>query len=111
MYPQRELTALAACKVSLRRDIAVRRAWCKEAAIGVARPLKWLDRVLAFLHRIPPAALFAAVPLGFLVKRSLFPRAGILGMLLRWGPLAFGAARLMNSAAKARPAPVSSPRE
>jgi len=93
MYPQRELTALAAYKITLRGDIALRRAAMAQAAAKVAQPLEWLDRVVAFWRRIPPLAKFAALPLGFLVKRTIFPRWKILGPLLRWGPLVLGASR------------------
>jgi hypothetical protein len=103
MYPQPELTRLAAYKVALRRDIAFRRAECVEAATSVARPFEWFDRMRAFWRRLSPLAQLAAVPLGFAVKRTLFPRAKFLGSLLRWGPLAFGAARAIGSAVKARP--------
>jgi hypothetical protein len=60
-----------------------------------------MDRMLAFWRRVPPSALFTAVPLGILVKRALFPRMGIVAMLLRWGPIVFGAARLIGFAARA----------
>ena len=100
MYPQRELTRLAAYKVALRRDIAFRRAECAEAAARATQPLEWLDRMLAFLRRLSPFAQFAAVPLGFLVTRAVFPRSKILGSLVRWGPLVFGAVRGISSAVK-----------
>ncbi len=102
MYPQRELNRLAACKAALRMDIAFRRDQCAEAAIAAARPLEWLDRMLAIWRRLPPAALFGAVPLGFLVRRALFPRARIPSLLLRWGVLVFGAVRIISSAVRAR---------
>lgn len=107
MYPQQELTRLAAYKVALRRDISFRRIQCVEAAARVARPFEWLDRMRAFWRRLSPLAQFAAVPLGFAVKRTLFPRARFLGPLLRWSPLVFGAARAIGSAVKARPGPAN----
>ena len=91
MYPDRELTRLAAYKAALRRDIALRRAQCAVAAARVAQPLEWLDRMLAFWRRLSPLVKFAALPLGFLLKRSLAPRTRILGTLLRWGPPVLGA--------------------
>ena len=91
MYPDRELTRLAAYKAALRRDIALRRTQCAEAAARVAQPLEWLDRMLAFWRRLSPLVKFAALPLGFLLKRSLAPRTRILGTLLRWGPPVLGA--------------------
>ena len=93
MYPDRELTRLAAYKAALRRDIALRRTQCVEAAARVARPLEWLDRMLAYWRRLSPFVKFAALPLGFLLKRSLAPRPRVLGTLLRWGPPVLGIVR------------------
>jgi hypothetical protein len=100
MYPQRELTRLAAHKVALRRSIALRRTQCAEAAARMARPFEWLDRMLAFVRRISPLMNFAAVPLGFLVTRTIFPRRKILGSLVRWSPVVLGAMRGLRSAFK-----------
>lgn len=100
MYPQQELIRLAAHKGALRRDIALRRAQCTAAATRVARPLGWLDRMLAFWRQLPPIARFAAVPLGLFVQRKVFPRAKLLGALARWGPLVFGAVRGLGSVVK-----------
>ncbi|HTB79422.1 MAG TPA: hypothetical protein VK717_00905 [Opitutaceae bacterium] len=105
MYPQPELTRLAVYKAALRQDIAFRRSECAAAAARLAQPFEWLDRMLAFWRRLSPLAQFAAIPLGFAVKRALFPRAGLLGSLLRWSPLVFGAARAIGSAVKARSRP------
>ena len=91
MYPDRELTRLAAYKAALRRGIALRRAQCAEAAARAAQPLEWLDRGLAFWRRLSPLVKYAAPPLGFLLKRSLAPRTRVLGALLRWGPPVLGA--------------------
>jgi hypothetical protein len=101
MYPQRELTRLAADKASLRWNIARRRAQCAEAATRMARPFEWLDRMLASVRRISPLVKFAAVPLGFLAARTVFPRRKIVGSLARWSPLVFGAVRGIRSAFKA----------
>ena len=98
MYPDRELTRLAARKAALRRDIALRRAQCAAAAARVAQPLEWLDRMLAFWRRLSPLVKFAALPLGFLLKRSLAPRIRVLGALLRWGPPVLGAVRSLIGA-------------
>jgi hypothetical protein len=102
MYPDRELTRLAARKAVLRWDIALRRVQCVEAAARVAQPLAWLDRMLAFWRQLSPLAQFAAVPLGFLVQRTVFPRLKILRSLVRWGPLVFGAVRGINALVKIR---------
>ena len=102
MYPDREMTRLAARKVALRRDIALRRAQCAAAAARVVQPLEWLDRALAFWRRLSPLAQVAALPLGLLVQRIVFPRRKILRSLVRWGPLVFSAVRGINHAVRTR---------
>jgi len=98
MYPQRELTRLAAHKAALRWNIARRRAQCAEAAARMVRPFEWLDRMLAVVRRISPLVKFAAVPLGVLAMRTVLPRRKILGSLARWSTLVFGAVRGVSSA-------------
>jgi len=98
MYPQRELMRLAAHKSAVRRRIAGHRADCVAAAVRVAQPLEWLDRVLAFWRRVSPLAMIAAVPLGFLIKRHVSTRLKLLGALAKWGPLVFGAVRGIRAA-------------
>lgn len=105
MYPDRELTRLAARKAVLQQDIALRRAQCAAAATRVVQPLEWLNRVLTFWRQLSPFAQFAAVPLGVLVKRAVFPRRRILRSLVRWGPLVFSAVRAINSVIKRRARP------
>jgi hypothetical protein len=61
--------------------------------------LEWLDRMLAFWRQLSPLAQFAAVPLGLLVQRTVFPRLKILRTLVRWSPLVFAALRLVGRAA------------
>jgi hypothetical protein len=100
MYPQPQLNRLAAHKVALRRGIALRRAQCAEAAARIAQPIEWLDRMLSLVRRISPLVKFAAVPLGFLAVRTILPRRKILGSLVRWSPLVFGAVRGINAAIK-----------
>lgn len=97
MYPQRELIRLAAYKAALRRDIALRRICCAAAASRLAQPVAWLDRMWAILRQLSPVALFAAVPLGVLVQRTVFPRMKVLGSLLRWGPVVVNALRGVGS--------------
>jgi hypothetical protein len=98
MYPDRELTRLAAYKAALRRDIALHRAQCARVAAQVAQPLEWLDRMLAFWRRLSPLVRFAAPPLGLLLKRSLPPRLRVLGALLRWGPPVLRAVQSLTGA-------------
>ena len=105
MYPERELTRLALRKAALQRTIALHRAQCAGAAARAARPLAWVDRMLAWWRRLPPLATIAAAPLGWLITRSLFPRLKTLGPLLRWGPLVLGAGRSLSAAAKTRGRP------
>jgi hypothetical protein len=100
MYPQPQLSRLAAHKVALRRGIALRRAQCAEAAARIAQPVEWLDRMLALMRRISPLVKFAAVPLGFLAARTVFPRRKLLGSLARWSPLVLGAVRGLGAAIK-----------
>jgi hypothetical protein len=101
MYPQPQLNRLAAHKVALRRGIALRRAQCAEAAARIAQPVDWLDRMLASMRRISPLVKLAAVPLGFLAVRTILPRRKILGSLVRWSPLVFGAVRGLSAAINA----------
>ena len=98
MYPAWELRRLAAHKSALRKRIVLRRVTCAQAAARLARPVAWLDRAVAFWRRLHPLVKFAAVPLGLLVQRAVFPRRGLLGSLLRWGPLVFGAVRSLAGA-------------
>ncbi|HXA14785.1 MAG TPA: hypothetical protein VNW23_06620 [Opitutaceae bacterium] len=101
MYPQPELNRLAAHKVALRRGIALRRAQSAEAAARIAQPFDRLDRMLSFWRRLSPLVKVAAVPLGFLAARTVLPQRRILGSLLRWSPLVFGAVHGVRSAFKA----------
>jgi hypothetical protein len=98
MYPRQELTILAGSKAALLDRIGERREICAAAAARASRPLEIIDRVVARWRRLSPVVKFAAVPLGFLLRRSLGRRARVLGALMRWGPLVIGAARGMAGA-------------
>jgi len=98
MYPDLELTRLAALKAGLRQRIGVQRTQCVLAATQVLRPLAWLDRALALWDRVSPLAKIAAIPLGFLLKASSSAPPRLLGKLLRWGPLVLGAVRGLTRA-------------
>lgn len=100
MYPDREVSRLAAHKTALRYRIARRRTDCAELAARVVRPVAWLDRARAFWRHLSPYTRLAAVPLGLLITRAVLPRRGILRTLARWGPLALGAARGLGSLLK-----------
>lgn len=93
MYPAQELIRLTGRKAALQRVIGRRRVQCAEAAAKASQPLVWLDRMLAYWRQLSPLARLAVVPLGFVVKRALFPRRKLLGSLVRWAPLAFTALR------------------
>ena len=96
MYPQHELTRLAAHKAVLRERIGAHREACAAGLAGVMRPLAWLDRAVVLWRKISPFARFATIPLILILKRTFLPRARILGTLLRWGPAVFGAVRSLN---------------
>ena len=93
MYSDRELNLLSAQKAALRQRIARHRHQCVTAAARVVQPLEWLDRMLGLWRQYAPFAAIAAVPLGFLLKRSSSPRPRMMGTLLRWAPIVLGAAR------------------
>jgi hypothetical protein len=102
MYPDRELSRLAAHKVALRQNIADHRAQCAAAAARATQPLAWVDRMLALWRRLSPLAEFTAVPLSLLVQRAVSPRLKILRTLVRWSPLVFGVVRVLGRATKTR---------
>jgi hypothetical protein len=93
MYPQAELTRLAAHKGLLQRASARHRSECANVAARIAQPLEWIDGMSAAWRRLAPLALFAVVPLALLVARAARPRLKFLGLLLRWAPVVLGATR------------------
>jgi len=97
MYPDGELARLADYKAALRLRIGLRRVECATAVAGVERPLLWLDRAIAWWHRIGPFAKLAAIPVALLVKRTLFPRAGLFTSLLKWTPMIVSAGRAFSA--------------
>lgn len=88
MYPDGDLNELAVRKLAIRQRISLRRRECLAAAERIAEPLEKIDRAVAQWRRISPFAKIAAVPAAMLFKKALFPRAKILGSLLRWAPIA-----------------------
>ena len=98
MFPNGELNRLAVHKLALRQRIFLRRRLCVATATRVAQPLEKIDRVVTQWRRISPIAKLAAIPMVFLFKRALFPRARVIGKLLRWGPLAFKVFRNFSTA-------------
>src|SRR4051812_48178477 len=100
MYPSEELDQLARRKVILRGSIAVNRFRCVVSAKRVAAPLHWVDRGLDQWRKISPFLKFGALPLGFIFKKTVFPKSkmfGSLGTLLKFAPAAFGAFRAFKS--------------
>lgn len=97
MYPDGELKRLARHKEILRERISLRREECAIAAAAAARPLAWLDRVVALWRQIRPLARVAAIPLGLLAKRLFFPRLRLFTSLFRWAPAIFGAVKLASA--------------
>jgi hypothetical protein len=91
MYPARELDRLAAHKLTVQRRISRRRIDCATAAVRAAKPLAWIDRMVVLWRQLSPWMKLAAVPLGFLLKKSSAPRP--VGALLRWLPVISGAVR------------------
>ncbi len=104
MYPRRELTRLGVHKAALRRRLARHRAECVEAAVVVTQPLQWLDQALALWRRVSPIAMIAAVPLGFLIKRTGSPKLRMIGTLMKWAPVVFGAVRGVTASVRDRAA-------
>lgn len=98
MYPDRELIRLDSYKTAIRLRIARRRHECAAAAARVLQPLVWADRLVGFARNLPPLAVLAAVPLGFLFSRAAAPHRSWFGMLLRWSPVVFGAVRGLAAA-------------
>ena len=100
MYPRRELIRLAVHKAARRRDIALHRAGCAAAGARLARPLAWVDRLMAVWRQLSPLAPFAALPLGLLLKSSSAPKPRWLGRLLHWAPVVLAAVRGLRGAAR-----------
>lgn len=102
MYPKQDLNRLASAKAALRLNIALHRERCAEAAASAARPIELVDRALAFWRQLSPLMQMAAVPLGVVVTRALFPRYRILQRLVRWSPVVIAVARAVGSPAGSR---------
>jgi len=100
VYPQRDLNRLANYKAALRQDIGRHRAQCAKSAARIAQPFELLDRALTVWRRIRPLAPIAALPLAFLVQRTVFPGLKFVRPLLRWAPLVFTAFRSVRSIRK-----------
>lgn len=97
MYPKVDLDILAQRKAGLRSRIRWRREACAEEAARVLRPVVWAEGAYAKWKSISPLVKLGAIPLGFLLKRKLFPKSGgVIGGLFRYGPLALNLFRSMR---------------
>lgn len=97
MYPQVDLDILSRRKAGLVGRVRARREACAEEAVRVLRPVVWAGHAYAQWKAISPFMKIAAVPLGLLLKRKLFPRSGgVVGGLFRWAPLALNLFRSMR---------------
>ena len=75
----------------------------QEEKLRLIQTFIWISAaVFTGMMAITFASLTLVYLLGFLVTRTVFPRLKILGSLVRWGPLVFGAVRGISSAAKTR---------
>jgi hypothetical protein len=97
VYSHRELSRLGLHKAALRRRISRQRTECAVAASRLMQPVAWLDRMLLLWHRYAPFAPLAALPIGLLLRRPPTSRTGLLGKVLRWGPVVFGAVRSLHA--------------
>jgi hypothetical protein len=86
MYPQGELTRLAALKAGLRERIGARRNECAAAAQVALRPLVWVDRARDLWRRFSPLAKTALLPLGLALWRHRPATPRWPATLLRWAP-------------------------
>ena len=96
MYPQEELTSLAASKSGLRLRISIRRSECAAAAARLARPIAWIDRAHARWRRLSPLVKLASAPIGILMGRMRIRHLRTVGAVLRWSPLVLGAVRSLT---------------
>jgi len=100
MYPTRELIRLADKKRSIQKVIGQRRIACARAALQVASPLGWFERLLVLIRQLTPYAPMAALPIGLLLRRRLMPKTGFVSVLLRWVPLTLSISRALSSAVR-----------
>ena len=97
MYPQTDLKYLEQRKSNLRGRIHARRSACAEELGRVLRPVVWGEGLWAKWKAISPIVKLTAVPVGLLLRDKLFPKSGgVIGGLIRWGPLALNLFRSMR---------------
>lgn len=90
MYPQANLEALAQRKQALLSSIRTSRAECAAHLSVIAKPIVWAEGLYARWKAVSPIVKVAAVPVGVMLKRKLFPKGGggFAAGLLRWAPVA-----------------------
>jgi hypothetical protein len=71
MYPQRELTRLAARKALVQARIELRRWECAQAAAQLSRPIALIDRGIALWRRISPFVKLMGLPAALLGARKI----------------------------------------
>jgi len=97
MYPKVDLEILGQRKADLMDRIRSRRADVEVDFDAVMRPVLWAENAYAKWKEISPFVKFAALPLGFLLKRKVFPQSGgIISGLFRWAPLAVNVFKAMR---------------
>ncbi len=90
MYPKIDLEILANRRKAMRIRIRDRRALLVIDAANISRPIVWAEDMWAKWKAISPFAKLAAIPLGFFVKRKVFPKSGgWISGLIRFAPTAF----------------------
>jgi|GEM_PF-691479 len=109
MYPNQELSQLAERKRALRVAIALRRSACALAASRATKPIAWLDRALAFSQQAAPFLGALALPLALFSAGKTVRKSGLLGSLVKWGPLVLQATRAASFAFAAKSSRVPAP--
>lgn len=104
MYPQTELNHLAARKLTLRRDISLKRETCAAASARATKPLVWLDRAVALYQRASPFIPLLSTPLMLFVTRKRTAKPSLIQSAIKWAPLVFQAARFFRTSGPAAPA-------
>lgn len=91
MYPQADLALLDQRKQALLLSIRTNRVECAARLSEVMKPVQVAEGLYARWKAISPLVKVAAVPVGVMLKRKLFPEGGggLLSGVMRWAPMAF----------------------
>ena len=90
MYPQTQLNALAVRKAAVLGASARHRQLAVAALVRVARPLHWLDEMIAWGRRWAPLGLLAT-SLWSRPKPGPAQKFPVFRTVLRWAPLLWSA--------------------